>query len=177
MSFTDDLNVETFCQALMERCTQSDAYRRTFNVSNMTDKSVWELSSRYAKKDKVVSRMRELRAEAAEQHKVTRDEVIAELSKLSKFDIRNLYDDDGNLLHPKQLDDITAAGISGMKVTAQKHGRGKNAAVEYIHEYKTTNKDSALDKLGKHFNIYEDHQKAGTGEIHVHFNEQDEKLL
>ena len=28
-------------------------------------------------------------------------------------------------------------------------------------------KDATLDKLAKQYNIYEDHQKSGTGEIHV----------
>lgn len=43
-------------------------------------------------------------------------------------------------------------------------------------EIQMHSKEKALDSLAKHHNLFKDHEKAGSGEIHVHLSEQDMNL-
>ena len=54
---------EEFAQGVANGLTQSDAYRAAYDVGNMTDKSIHELSSKLASDIKVASRIDDLREE------------------------------------------------------------------------------------------------------------------
>lgn len=56
---------ERFAQCIaLEGMNQSDAYRECYDTENMTDKTIWEASSRLANECKVDARIKELRGEA-----------------------------------------------------------------------------------------------------------------
>jgi len=44
------------------------------------------------------------------------------------------------------------------------------------YEIKSEARDKALRALAEHHNLFQDHQKAGSGEIHIHISDQDAKL-
>lgn len=55
---------ERFAQCIaLEGMNQSDAYRTAYNTENMQESSIWEKASVEANKDKVKSRIAELRGE------------------------------------------------------------------------------------------------------------------
>lgn len=58
---------EAFAKAIVEGKTQSDAYRSAYNVSKMTDKSIWEKASALAADIKVSARIAELRERLASE--------------------------------------------------------------------------------------------------------------
>lgn len=52
---------EKFVQGIIEGKSQADAYRAAYNTKNMTDKTIWEESSRLMQDPKVSTRVTELR--------------------------------------------------------------------------------------------------------------------
>lgn len=96
---------------------------------------------------------------------VTRERVIEEFGRIAFADRRKMILNRAGFSDLNGLDDDTAACIEGFKF---KQGQ--------LVEIKTSSKEKALANLGKHFNIYEDHQKSGTGEVHVHIEGKDALL-
>lgn len=65
-----------------DNMTQAEAYRRSYNASNMTDKTIWERASVVAADSKVKARIEELRDKVAEKAAITLAEHLAELKSL-----------------------------------------------------------------------------------------------
>lgn len=51
--------------------------------------------------------------------RITQDRVLEELARVAFFDIRRLYNSDGSMKRPDQLDDEAAAVLSGIDVVEQ----------------------------------------------------------
>jgi phage terminase small subunit len=77
---------EKFCLNIINGMSQADAYRDAYPGTNMTDKTVWEKASVLAKKDKVRSRIDELRAEIAKPYIMTAQERLEWLTTVVKDD-------------------------------------------------------------------------------------------
>lgn len=58
---------EKFCVNVVSGMTYTDAYKNSYNASNMTDKTANEKASIMASKDKIKTRILELRNEAASE--------------------------------------------------------------------------------------------------------------
>lgn len=105
--------------------------------------------------------------------KLTRERVIEEMARVGLLDVRRAFTDKGDLKHIHNLDDDTAAAVASIEVVSVVKGKGADAIVDHVHKIKFHDKMRALTDLGKHFAIFEDHQKAGAGEIHVHLDSKD----
>lgn len=153
-------NHEAFCQS----------YVICWNATTAAKEAGYAKDTAYSQGHRLLQRMdiqiriEQLKHEANEQFAVTRERVITELGRLAFSDIRKVFGDGRSLKDVTDLDDHTAAAVESIKVVANKE-RGE--VVDHTHEIKLANKGAALDKLAKHFNIYEDHQKSGAGEMHV----------
>ena len=122
----------------------------------------------------VMLRVEQLKLEVNTELKVTRERVIEEFARIGLSDIRKVFAKGTRSLEDVQnLDDATAAAIESIEVIANTE---KGEVVDYTHKIKLASKVKALENLGKHFNIYEDHQKSSTGEIHVHIEGKDAGL-
>ena len=82
---------------------------------------------------------------------ITADWVLKETHRLASFDPRKLFDENGALRPIHTLDDETAACIGGVEI--DRFGSVK---------VKVWDKNSALEKLGKHFKIFVE-RKEVTG--------------
>lgn len=92
-----------------------------------------------------------------ERTQVTQDRVIQELAKIAFADIRELYDDNGNLKNVKCLEDEIAGAVSQLETFEEYEGRGEDR--EYIGDTKKVkllDKTKALELLGKHLGIFTD---------------------
>lgn len=98
-----------------------------------------------------------LREEAAKKHGVTKDRIIAEYAKIAFFDIREIYDTDGGLIHVKQLDDTSAGAIASIKSTEEwgEDDDGNKIIIGTNKEVKIFDKIRALQDLGKHLGLFE----------------------
>lgn len=73
---------EAFCLAFIETSNATESYRRAGYSSSMADKTASEAASRLLKNSKVIARLAELRAPAAEKAQITLDSHLAELADL-----------------------------------------------------------------------------------------------
>ena len=94
----------------------------------------------------------------SERTEITQDRVLQELARLGFSDLRNVLTSGGSLLNPQDWDDDTAASISSVEVVTNsgEHGTDKdgNKIVERTHKIKVWDKNSALEKLGKHLGMF-----------------------
>lgn len=95
--------------------------------------------------------------ELADKAGVSAERVIQELSRIAFSDLRRIQDEDGKIKAPKDWDDDTAAAISSLEVASIA------GEVEAVHKIKVWDKNSALEKLCKHLDLYaaQKHELAG----------------
>jgi phage terminase small subunit len=104
----------------------------------------------------VQSRVSEIVGRRFAKASITADRVVMELARIAFSDIRDLYDDEGNLLPPQDLPDDVAAIISRIKVELKGQGRGEDRTVAAVLDIKMADKLGALTILAKHFKIIGD---------------------
>ncbi|MEM1395906.1 MAG: terminase small subunit [Pseudomonadota bacterium] len=90
---------------------------------------------------------------------VTAEMVIQELARIGFSDLRKVVSSEGNLLDPHDWDDDTAAAIASIEVvTTRKSDQDKSGEekrqVDHTHKIKVWDKNAALEKLGKHLNLF-----------------------
>lgn len=84
---------------------------------------------------------------------VTQAMVLNELRKLAFFDIRKLYDDAGNPKSIGDLDDDTAAAITGLDAV---NIGNSESGIGSVLKYKLADKKGALELFGKHLKLWTD---------------------
>lgn len=93
----------------------------------------------------------------AEKADITQDRVLKEVARCGMYDMRRLFDADGNPLPPGELDDDIAAAVVGLKVSTIL-GDEDNPAIKR-YEYKLADKGPAQEKLMKYLGLYEKDNK------------------
>lgn len=144
---------ESFAQALAKGKTADEAYAAAGYKANRHN------ASRLKTNDNIAARVDELVSKGAEKAEATVVRVLQELSRLGFSDIRQAFDEAGNLLPPDQWSDAFAASVASIEVvTKTMPGRGEDerAKVEYIHKIKVWDKNSALEKIAKHLGMFVD---------------------
>jgi phage terminase small subunit len=97
----------------------------------------------------------------SERTEITADRVLKELGRIAFFDIRKLYNDDGTLKKPNELDDEAAAVVSGVDVVEMQTGE-KDALPLYTKKVKVNDKIAALTNAMKHLGMFvEKHELTG----------------
>ena len=79
---------------------------------------------------------------------VTADKTVRELARVGLYDIKDLYDEDGNVLHPMNMPENIRHAIVSVEHTII--AEGVTSTKIRLHD-----KVSALDKLARHFGLFE----------------------
>jgi phage terminase small subunit len=111
----------------------------------------------------VVARIDELLEDAARVAGIDTVRVMKELGRLGFSDLRQAFDG-GRLKMPEDWSDDLAASVASVKVVTRSAGKDAdgNPQVEYVTEIKAWDKNSALEKLGKHLKMFvERHELTG----------------
>lgn len=104
---------------------------------------------------KVLQQIEERQQELASKYELTTESVIKSLSQAVHFDPRKLYRDDGTLKLVTELDDDTAAALSGFEVTEEKgSGDDRGKVVGYTKKIKWLDKNTAREQAMKHLGLY-----------------------
>lgn len=82
---------------------------------------------------------------------VTKERILLELSRLAFFDIRKLYNDDGSMKAPHELDDDTAAALSSIETVELTAGEG--VVVGHAKKPRAADKKASLELLMKHMGM------------------------
>jgi len=96
-----------------------------------------------------------------------KEDTIRGLMRIADVDTRELYDEFGHLKPIHELSEAVAKSIDGIEVVTSSD---REHVFQTTSKIKMTNRMAALKELGKHFNIYEDHQNAGAEQMIVNFS-------
>lgn len=84
------------------------------------------------------------------------DRVLEEMRRLAFSDIRDLFDDAGNLRPLKELTADQAAAIASVEVVI-KNAKAGDGQTDTVHKIRFWDKTRTLEQLGKHFALLTDH--------------------
>lgn len=118
------------------------------------DESARANGSRLLTNANVADYISERMKEREKRTEITQDRVLMELAKLGFYDVRKLFGDNGQPLHVSDLDDETAACITGIKVKEIYDDEGE--FIGYEKEYKLADKKGALELMGRHLGMFKD---------------------
>lgn len=155
-----DLQLERFCREYV--ANGHNGTKAAISVGKNKASAAW-WASEQLKIPKVFQRVLQLEEDIIDSLILSKEEVVAEMNKLAVFDPRMAYDEEGNLLHPKDMDEITAANIKEVTVI-----NGKVVGVKFLD-----NKRGAIQDMMKYYNAFEDHQKSKVADVHIHFDDKD----
>ncbi|HUC40856.1 MAG TPA: terminase small subunit [Gemmatimonadales bacterium] len=96
-------------------------------------------------------------ARRAKRIEVSQDRVLKEIARLAFADIRNIFDEQGHLKNPSELDDDTAATIASIDIVERPATDAQGEPVlEYVHKVRMSEKTAALTLLCRHLGILND---------------------
>lgn len=115
-------------------------------------------------KDPAILSMLDIRrANICQKLEISTERILQERARLSFFDVRKLFDKDGQPIPIHELDDDSAAAIAGLEVVEQFEGSGDDRKfVGYLKKYKLSDKGASLTALEKHLGMYEMDNKQKT---------------
>ena len=126
--------------------------KRAAIAAGYSKKTANKIASENLTKPDIQEYIQKLQQKAKDRNNISVDEILKPLIFMMRFDIRQLYDKEGNLKKVNDLDDETAQVISSIKsVTRQ----SDDDVIDFIDEYKTYDKTKAIDMLMKHLGGYE----------------------
>ena len=135
----------TYANEVVERPT--GAITRTARKVGMAPQNVKNVLN-IPKVDNVVTQ--HLNAVLKDEH-ITRERIIEELGTVAFFNIQDLFDDNGNMLHPSMWPEHAARAIQGMDVE-RRTIKGKDGAddeEEIVLKPRAASKIQALEILGR----------------------------
>jgi phage terminase small subunit len=151
---TNELTIkqEAFCQAYIRLGDKSAAYRESYSTKNMKVATVNERASRLSNEYKISTRIAFLQKEIKEENKATISEVLNTLSDMLRFDIAELYDENGNLKKIHSIPKKSRLMISQLEIDEI---IVKNESIGQVKKIKVFDKMQAVEKFMKHFGAYE----------------------
>ncbi|KVC26914.1 terminase small subunit [Burkholderia pseudomultivorans] len=146
--FVDEYLVDLNASAAARRAGYSEKTARVIADENLTKPAI----------QAAVAAAMKVRSERTH---ITQDRVLRELSRIAFFDIRKLYNADGTLKRPDQLDDEAAAGLAGVDVVEQMTysaaGDGELVATPTLtKKAKVFDKTAALTLAMRHLGLLND---------------------
>jgi phage terminase small subunit len=148
---------ELFAQELAKGSTAEAAYSKAGYAPSVKN------AQRLKSNEGIRSRVAELIGQGAEKAEITVARVLQEIGRLGFADLRRGFDEQGQLKRPQEWDDDFAASVASIEVVTKNLGEGE---VEYVHKIKTWDKNSALEKLAKHLNMFVERQEI-TGRLEI----------
>jgi len=99
----------------------------------------------------ITGRINALVQERWDQLGITKAELIARTAAIARFDPRCLFDDEGNLLPPDELDNMTRAALEDIEIKAVvKNGTLGDPRTNAVSRYRAADKVGALRLLLQH---------------------------
>jgi phage terminase small subunit len=159
----DGLNSQQkrFVEEYLVSLNATDAYRKAgykahgFNVAEVN-------ASRLLRNAKVAAVINAAKIERSKRNEISADRVLQEAACLAFLDIRQLYDDQGNLLPLSQWPDDVAAAVAGIESVQQyEYIDGEKVPAGVLKKIRLWDKPGQLTLLAKHLRLLNE-QPANT---------------
>lgn len=89
-----------------------------------------------------------------ERTRITADQALKEMAKIAFADIRNAFDEDGNLLSIRDMPEDVAKAVASFKVFTNPRKDEDVQEETLTKSIRCWDKTKALDQIGKHFNMF-----------------------
>lgn len=147
---------EAFAQAYVANGFNRTLALRSISAHLKTDKPNGTLGHYYAHRPEVKARVQELTDQVYAAGMVSAQRVMQELGRLSFGDVRDLYDDEGNLIPPHLWSADVAARVASIDVETKWEGKGDEAVPVTVRKIRFYDKVAPLTILAKHFKLVGD---------------------
>jgi len=163
--------MEAFCQAFVLLGDSTAAYESAYDTGNMKRSSITTKAWQMLNQDRFKVKVLAIREALAIRNEVTLDEVILDLANMSRFDLADLYDEDGDLKNIHDMPKAARQMISTMDIEAiyETDKSGHKVQVGNTKKIKLNNRLDVLEKLMKYFDGYNKHNqsKAPTSQVMI----------
>jgi phage terminase small subunit len=125
--------------------------------SGYSEKSAQTTGCENLTKPIIAAAIAEAQSSRSKRTEITQDRVLAELAKIGFSDIRKVLTAGGGIIDPQEWDDETAGAIASFEAVTVYRGEedeNGNKVPEHISKFKTWDKLSALEKIGKHLGMF-----------------------
>jgi len=142
---------EAFAQAVITEKTLSDAYRKAYDCTEMSDAVVNKEASILNSARKITVRVNELRDRVQKAADVTLERVMREQARIAFADPLDFYNDDGT---PKKLSDVSPdarAAIASLEIDDRSDGDD----IYTVRKLKLNSKSQAQDSIIRMLGGYE----------------------
>lgn len=118
-------------------------------------KTAKEIGAENLTKPHIRQRVEELKAERIERVQYDADQVLRDLVGMLRFDIRTLYDENGDLLTPSEWPDEAVMAITGIDVSSTRLAGNKDddPLDLWTKRVRFVDKVKVLQTAGRHVNI------------------------
>lgn len=160
---------ETYCQKVVEFGNKREAYMYAYNTANMQDNTINTKASAMSTDPKIKHRIDQLRAEALERNRITIDELVVDLANIVRFDIGDMYDEEGRFKSIHDMPKPVRQMISSLDVQELFiMNKGDKMNIGEVKKVKLINKMDAIEKLMKHLGGYERDNKQKQSEVVIY---------
>lgn len=142
---------ERFAQGLAKGLSADEAYEAAGYKPNRGN------AARLKANESILARVDDLTEVGALRAEVTVERVLTELGRIGFSDLRRAFTEQGHLRPVHEWDDDLAAAIASVEVVTRPGSdvdENGNRSVEYVHKIKAWDKNSALEKIGKHLKMF-----------------------
>lgn len=128
-------------------------------------KSAGVTASRLLKNAKVEELIAKYAGKTAAKLEITADRVLQEIAKLAFGDCRKFFRADDSAIPINELDDQTAATLTGIEIFEEFEGRGnKRKKVGYTKKFKFADKGENLERLGNYLQLFKNRIEISTSD-------------
>ena len=176
MDYRLTIKQENFCLAIVRGENASVAYRSAYDTKKMKLSTINRKAKELMDNGKVTARIDALRAPILEKFELTAERTLQEIGKIAFSNIREVFDENGRLLPIHMMSEAATASISSIKISTKSLPGSDPVDVEHIAELKFWDKNSSLEKLGKHLKLF---NEVGSKEnpLTVNSTLTDEQLI
>ena len=165
---------EAFAQAYVELGSAAEAYRHVYAREGTKILSINRMAHKMVHHPPIAARIAELRKAALARHNVTIDRIVHELALIgfsNMLDYVTVQPDGTAYVDLSKLTRAQAAAIGELTVETYTEGRGDDAREVKRVRFKLSDKQGALEKLGRHLGMFPTQVQGKIEHDHKHDHE------
>lgn len=171
--------MEAFCQLYSVSGNAADSYRKagyaSVRLKNGKSADTAMATDRLLKDSRIAARIAEIRAPLLAAQEITKEKVMREIASIAFSDIGKLFNEDGALKHPSEVDEKTRRALSSVDIEELHEGKGaERVQVGTTKKVKLWDKVKALEMLAKHFQLYSDAPPPAKVEVKIGYGKEEE---